>query len=138
MLFAQLCFNWSYLSRSTLNCDLFEALDSWVPMLQNHIWFVPTNLLEVVSIFTQIIRHCATMLFTQPCFNRSYFSRFNYELWYAQNIEFLTSEDLKSYVACPKKHMEDSPDFELKLMMRTSIDTIWDPTNSIGIIAQER
>ena len=38
---------------STLDCDPFEALDSWPPKLQNYIWFSPRKWLEVVPILAQ-------------------------------------------------------------------------------------
>ena len=52
---------------STLDCDPFEALDSWPPKLQNYIWFSPRKWLEVVPILAQSWCHyvhalCATLL----------------------------------------------------------------------------
>ena len=65
---------------STLNCDMFEALDSWIPKFQKHMWFTPRNLLEVALILAQSWHHCVVMHFMQPCFNWSYLPRFNSKL----------------------------------------------------------
>ena len=37
---------------STLNCDIFEALNSCIPKLENHIWFSPKISWEVAPILS--------------------------------------------------------------------------------------
>ena len=66
---------------STPNCDLFRALDSWLPKLPHHMWFSLRNLLKIASILAQIWYHCAAMHFAQPFFNLSYLPYFNSKLW---------------------------------------------------------
>ena len=44
---------------SNLNCNLFEALDSWLPKLQNHVWFVLKISWKIGPILSWIQHHCA-------------------------------------------------------------------------------
>ena len=71
--------------------NLFEALDFWLPKLQNHMWFAPKILQKVALILSWSERHSVAMLSMQPWFNRLSLARFNFELRSVWSLGFMTS-----------------------------------------------